>query len=78
MGSKHKGEIILTMGMPLNSPDLAPQASAGMGDATQLSWVSGVLKMGDRILPKIFASRLDSQMPEHASVFACVTHFFLT
>lgn len=78
MGSKHKGKIILTLGMPLNSPDLTPQASASAGDATQLLCVSKVLKMGDRILPKIFAPGLDSQMPEHASVFVHVTHLFLT
>ena len=78
MGSKHKGKIILTLGMSLNSPDLPLQASASAGDATQLSCASKVLKMGDRILPKIFASRLDSQMPECASVFVHVTHFFLT
>lgn len=78
MGSKHKGKIILALGMPLNSLDLTPQASASVGDAMQLSCVPKVLKMGDRILPKIFASGLDFQMPEHASVFVHVTHLFLT
>jgi len=64
--------------MPLNSPGLTRQASAGAGDAAQLSCVSKGLKMGDRTQAKISASRLDSQMPEHASVFFPVTHFFLT
>lgn len=78
MGSKHKSKIILLLGMPLNSHDLTPQASASTGDATQPPCVSKGLEMGDGILPKIFASGLGSEMPEHASVFVCITHFFLT